>query len=874
MILEKAIGIDLGTTNSVVAMLDLSDRRLLFAKHGSNEEPILPSAVAWLPDENRFVVGRPARARRGLDPEPVLSVKRRMGRQLPVSLAGKSVTPAHVSSLILRELAEQMQAEAQRNDTGVTIRRAVITVPAHFKHPAMEDTTLAGQEAGLEVVELLHEPIAASIHFCWQRNRQRRQAGQDTGGSHEETFLIFDMGGGTLDVSVIRRIPNPASGDDFQTLAIAGDSLLGGDDFDATIAQDLFQRIAGAGYKFHSLNPGEAQNRVRCSKLLALAEEIKIRMSDADQLPIDRRNFFDDDNGAPVRVQTVYTLLELEDLMRETAERTLDYCDEALEEARLDAAGIDSILMIGGSSRVPLVRDILFQKYCTGERRAKCQRPIIHAPDICVGAGAALKAASLGRIYRREQDQPGVRMLNYGASASTHSPVLLELEEPQRQGGLQGGRALLATQSGASYPGEILSNQRALFEAVALAPEQNTFLQLQLRNGSGNELAGFDFFIRHDSTFVEPLGSNTSANVLSYELSLKVLDAGGSATCMANLAPKLTPLPKEFQYPFQYPGEAESLVFPMFGDGQLIKKIRVPIDPGTPVGAKIELTVTIDAAQVVRCHGQIPDAPGEGSFAFEVEAPEVQPIPTQDDFRRLRAQSEAVISQYRGPDIGRRALKTAKLVREIERAFEHQDDAKVIQGMEDLRVLVDDLDPAKQRVHPPIEELEEHVDQCQALIHELPRQTTLDLDEIARDVEANAAAARTATQQLPPDQETYTRSFNNLKNHHEALSTEYQRIHKPTDAETAVALIRVANARYADATRLPLDAEDRRILDEARAAIDEAEKIQAEQPRRAADLARKGLNQAKQVIARHPAEELSPPDDEDDPNGTLVQKRQ
>jgi molecular chaperone DnaK len=860
MITEKAVGIDLGTTNSVVAVLDQSDRRLLFGRHGQNRETLLPSAVAWVPEKKGAVIGRPARARRGLEPEPILSVKRKMGRGLTVTLGGREVPPPHISALILGELAGTIRAAIQEDNEPFHVQRAVITVPAHFKQEAQEATTLAGEEAGLEVVELLHEPTAAAIHYCWQRARNARRESQAVRPQDEETFMIFDLGGGTFDVSVIRKIPNPAAGDDFQTLAIAGDSFLGGDDFDAAIAVDLFDRLARTGASFRSLNPSEVQNRVRWAKLLALAEEIKVSSSDREAVQVDYPGLFADDRGRPVNAQWTYTRQEIEALLRETAEKTIPKCREALKEASLGVDQIDTILMVGGSSRVPLVQRLVRDTFC--KPPARCPQPIVHAPDLCVAAGAALKAAALGRICQREAGTARVRVLGYGSAAQRAAAFRVELCDLEDGTGLGGGKAALDAGGGPVY-GEVLSPQRALFTGVPLAAEQNNFFRLRLEGRDRVELAGFDLSIRHDPQFVEPLGINTCANVLSYALAMDVTEAHGEQLVREVLAPRLTPLPNEFHYNFAFPGDADALLFPLYADDQQIKRAVVHVPRDTPQGARVELTVSIDGNQKVRCHGEIPDASTPMRFDIEVEAPKPKPVPTRDDFARLKARAEAMARQLTGPDCGIRAVQIMKSLLDIERAFDRRDDAMVLQRTQELESLLAELDPAKQAVDPPVEEFEQLADQCRTLLQVIPRESTIHRGEISKDVEENSKAGLEAAQRMPPDRETYTRCYNTIAAHHQTLINEYNQWRVRNDEEEAAEVIKMAEERYAEARGMSLDDEDRTVLADAKAALDKAHNLLNSAPSQALEQANKAWNKLMQIIKKHRAQKTVPGDASD-----------
>ena len=228
--IDRPIGIDLGTTHSEVAVLDPSEKDLhVYADRFGRKT--MPSAVAW--DGSAFVVGRAARAKRGTASPPVESIKRKMGQDSTVQCGPHTLRPEDVSAHILRALRDQMHEYLRSGapaDVEVRVGRAVITVPAYFDAPQLEATREAGTLAGLEVLGVLQEPTAAAMYHTW-----RSALG-------DGNFLIYDLGGGTFDVSVLRCL-----GGEYQVLAIDGDNFLGGDDFDRRFAEKLRVKLCAAG---------------------------------------------------------------------------------------------------------------------------------------------------------------------------------------------------------------------------------------------------------------------------------------------------------------------------------------------------------------------------------------------------------------------------------------------------------------------------------------------------------------------------------------------------------------------------------------------------------------------------------------------------
>ncbi len=367
------IGIDLGTTNSLVAVLEEAGPRVL--PHPDTGEHLLPSAVAFLPGE--VVVGQRARELAVERPfDTILSVKRFMGLGLehvtaedrrryrfveaatgPVRFVveGREVTPPEVSAYVLREL--KRWAEAALGELPV---QAVITVPAYFNDSQRQATRDAGRLAGLEVLRLVNEPTAASLAY-----------GLDKGA--EGLVAVYDLGGGTFDVSILKL-----RGGVFEVLATSGDTRLGGDDLDARVAELV---LAGVSEEMR----GRADVRARA---LAAAERAKRALSEADQAEVVLAL-----PGTGQEVRRVVTRQEFESAVRDIIERTTGPCRQALRDAGLTPGEVREVVAVGGSTRVPLVRqhmEALFGR-----------PPLIDIdPDEVVAVGAGIQAGILTGGHR------------------------------------------------------------------------------------------------------------------------------------------------------------------------------------------------------------------------------------------------------------------------------------------------------------------------------------------------------------------------------------------------------------------------------------------------------------------------------------------
>jgi len=365
------LGIDLGTTNSLIAHVDGGSPHVI--TDPENGGAILPSAVHFR-DDGTILVGSAAReAETGATGITISSVKRLMGigmehvndddrRQFPLadaqdgpvrlSIGGKDITPPQISARVLGEL--KRRAEKRLNET---VNDVVITVPAYFNDSQRQATRDAGRLAGLNVLRLVNEPTAASLAYGLDK--------QDHG-----VVAVYDLGGGTFDISILRLEAGI-----FEVLSTNGDTRLGGDDFDRRLAQKLIEHAANELDRPDLLEDRQVWARARRE-----AEEAKIRLTDAEET-VARLDI----PGMDGDYRILITREEYESLIGDIAERTLQPCKTALKDGELTPADIDAVVMVGGSTRMPLVRRLV--------RDFFGREPLVDIdPDQVVAVGAAVQA--------------------------------------------------------------------------------------------------------------------------------------------------------------------------------------------------------------------------------------------------------------------------------------------------------------------------------------------------------------------------------------------------------------------------------------------------------------------------------------------------
>ncbi len=381
--MDKIIGIDLGTTNSVISVMEGGEPVVIPTAEGGR---LCPSVVAFTKSGER-PVGQTARRQAVVNPDnTIFSVKRLMGRRyddpevekarqvLPYEIrrgsagdarvyipqTGKEYTPQEISAMILRKLKQDAEAYL-----GEPVTRAVITVPAYFNDSQRQATKDAGQIAGLEVLRIINEPTASSLAYGMDKKK-------------DETILVFDLGGGTFDVSILDVGEGVV-----EVQATSGDTFLGGDDWDQRIADyiaDEFKKDQGIDLR---------QDRQALQRLKEAAEKAKIELSTVMETEINLP-FVTADASGPKHLQMKLTRAKLEQLTDDLVQRCKGPFEQALRDAKLKAADLNEVVLVGGSTRMPMIQNLV-RKLTGGKEPHKGVNP-----DEVVAVGAAIQAGVLG----------------------------------------------------------------------------------------------------------------------------------------------------------------------------------------------------------------------------------------------------------------------------------------------------------------------------------------------------------------------------------------------------------------------------------------------------------------------------------------------
>lgn len=353
----KVIGIDLGTTNSCVAVMEGGEAVVIANSEGARTTP----SVVGLNNAGERLVGQVAKRQAVTNPaNTVSSIKRHMGTDHKVTMGDSSYTPQEISAMVLQKLKADAEAYL-----GETVSQAVITVPAYFSDSQRQATKDAGKIAGLEVLRIINEPTAAALAYGIDKDSQ------------DQKVLVFDLGGGTFDVSLMEI------GDGiFEVLATSGNNRLGGDDFDQKIIDWLVKEFkAQTGIDL-------AQDKTAMQRLKEAAEKAKIELSGVMTSNINLPFITMDSNGQPQHLDLNLSRAKFDELTSDLVEKTMEPSRQALQDAGISASEIDKVILVGGSTRIPAVQEAV--KKLTGKEPFKGINP-----DECVAIGAAIQGGVL-----------------------------------------------------------------------------------------------------------------------------------------------------------------------------------------------------------------------------------------------------------------------------------------------------------------------------------------------------------------------------------------------------------------------------------------------------------------------------------------------
>jgi molecular chaperone DnaK len=629
MYIDRPIGIDLGTTNSEVAMLDPSEKDILVYADRFGRRTVA-SAVAWDPKTEAFVVGRAARARRGQTPPPVESIKRKMGQRASVALGPHALSPEEISAKILAELRARMEEDlAGKAPAGVEVRvtRAVITVPAYFDAPQIEATRRAGELAGLEVLAVLQEPTAAAIYHTWLGLPGASETA-------DRTFLVYDLGGGTFDVSVLRSVAG-----EYQVLAIDGDNFLGGDDFDRRFAEKLRRDLAGRGYALDLDVRGDADDAARFQRLVHVAQEIKEGLSTSEVLSFSRSDLFVDQRGEPVALELEIGRADYEASIADLVEATILCCERALhrskEVASVGLEDLDAIVLVGGSTRVPAVVRAVTDRLARRTRAGRA--PLQTEVDTIVALGAAIFAAQRG----------GLLLGDDGAEVLVTSPLVtrgaeLKLALEVRRAPESARRLELRDAAGeVLVEAELARGPMRLVVPLAEAPETATTLALV--DLDGHALSSLPLVLYRGAVRARA-SALSQPSVVAKDIAVEITRAGRRERKV--LIPRGASLPIAVTHELATADRSGAVVIRLLQNRLPIKTLLLEVSPELPLGTPVTLTLQCDEAMRLEARANVA---GSELWA-KVEPPPAEVDTTREAIDALLAQAEQTARALWGRD--------------------------------------------------------------------------------------------------------------------------------------------------------------------------------------------------------------------------------
>ncbi len=721
--MSVVIGIDLGTTNSCVAVpetADIPDRQALLDSgrlrpvggalvvidpYGS---PTTPSVV-WLDADGTPLVGLLAKQKAKLpgEPPPAMFFKRSMGTDEHMTAGHARLTPQQASTYVLRYLRDM--AEEALN---ASVDRAIVTVPAFFEMRAKNETTQAGRDAGLDVAETLLEPVAAALMYT--RTRQL---------SGSQTFLVYDLGGGTFDASVVSWDPETG----FENRSFDGDRYLGGYEFDKAIVRWIAGQLPRYDLR---LQPDDPRDAKLLARLLVNAETEKQALTREPVTAIVDATA-EDRAGVPMSINLPLRRDVFEGLIEQQIRRTLESCDHALEKAGVEPGDLADVVMVGGSSRIPLVARRLRERY----RRD----PLIIDPDLCVAVGAAIEGATLATssaYLLLDRPTPVTSLPAIDVSG------LVRLGE--RVPSVSGVTVQLASADGTQSREERTNAEgQFLFQDVALREEsENEFIVRVLgREAHRPELDTQRLLVTHA---LDPAGADITVegDVLAHDIAVEL------ATGYHMVAQAGQKLPYRTQVRLETATTGDLLRIRLLEGPTPIGGVEVRDLPNDlPVGSEVQVDLEFQRGWTIRAEARVPAA-GPGAVGVTViEIPQIE-LPSWDDLRRSYQAARLSWEEKRPiaspADLMRIGPLVESLLQEVEFLLnEGLDRAKAHHKLQQAETNLDRIALPKG-LQPPWEEFESNLDELERLTAQLAARDEKKAQQFREGIPGLRAAGRAA----------------------------------------------------------------------------------------------------------------------------------
>ena len=740
MSISKCVGIDLGTTNSVIAMV-ADDNNTIVCRTDKAGRKTFPSVIVYDQRSGGVKAGQIAFNRRGTVPEPIVSVKSHMGdANYRVSTGPLTLSPIEVSAEVLKEMKAQMEKYLHSfpEYADYIVDRAVITIPAYFPSNARENTTKAGELAGLKVEFTLQEPTAAALYYC-------KKNGIDNG-----IFMVYDLGGGTFVVSIVRL----SEGDAF-VLGIAGNNYLGGDNFDDALARHLLEELQDPdeGYDLEDMDINrDEEDKRRFTRLKLSAEVIKKALSSQDEYFESSDGIFADKSGAKVNLATTVSRNTFESLIRPLIESTLEECQKALREAEeqhhITLDMIDGVLLVGGSTHIPLVGEIIEKNFTDPSlpQHTKLPKPLIDEPDMAVGYGAAIAAATCGLVTGASTGkgsltahfEPGI---GYGGISNVGGSLKAEGMP------LPNGIYAKVTRAAGGFTKEYMVNDDGsfFFDELIAEEEKETYSCEFISGGEVILKATFD---------AAPSEISAPPVVLSRSYYIETISEYTGKPQKVKIMSKGTQLPCSEDFVFAVSEEnpyAVSLRF--FEDDMYLKQFRMNFEKPLAPGTEIRLSITCDRSS--RFTGEA--LAGGTKLQLEFEPSPPPELPNADDADKSVRAVRSRIAQI--PEPAKRVVAEKQLNRlesTLQEAMEAGDAVKA----QETKQKIDSIGYAQGQQTNPLFPERADFDKKVRELENTNSESDKGSSDIAKEIRAAASAGERAYDN--EDQAALTNAWNSL----------------------------------------------------------------------------------------------------------------
>jgi len=816
MQISKAVGIDLGTTRSLIGIMDADDREIYLWKNKFKQATI-PSVVQWDENKKGFKVGHEAVINQHQKPYPVRSIKRNMGYANKIPHNGVEYSPEEISAEILKflkscgeELVKEKMDRLPQNIHYV-VDRAIVTVPAYFDNTKIEATRKAAEMAGLKTLELLNEPTAAAVYFCWKKNIP------------DGNFMVYDLGGGTFDVSVLRR-----SSGSFEILGTAGDNVLGGDTFDKALAEYIIGVLNEGGYNLNLNVQESADDAALFDYFVHRAEGIKTTLTDQNEaLYTDTSCPFKDKEGKSIIAEMKITRPQFLKLIEKHLLRTIEISMKAIEIAKEKALGtfkgledIDYILLVGGSTYIPAVRKMVQEAFCAKEgekERAKCVNVEIEEPDECVALGAALLAAATGGIIFHDE-QSGINLHLEGAA-------IVGGEEYKARGRLYkddngstenspfAGHILALSQDGEALEETEIDNQGHFrFEEVGISSDGVSHLAFTLKDGATASLVSFSRFVSRGQQIDNDSTAVNSQDVWIYTRGSK---AKMEKTVVVKASEKL---PYSHEFSFTTTDEKQVLFIIHQGEKEIRKASQTFTVP-QGIGTRIQFSMSMDKQGNMIVRSMVGD---EEPYVMQLDAMPPEPFPTIEEIEAKHREVKACLQELPAGQRRVHEMKVKRIVNELETGIRQGDGALINERMQELKSFLTEVCGGHIVLSPPHEEFDELAQEIRQLI-DSNRATLNNPEEQLKNLDVQITAANTAYKEK--DQQALNEALAKTGQLKKYIKKQLEKIDPPPDPPLQFLVPRAARYLIAEIEQLCRMVDSAELKREGERHIEDLERI-------------------------------------------------